>query len=117
MASCIVKDNVWEREVWRIHLAPAQVGYDVLLRNQSVFQCYYDLRDTIFHSELGSTLAIFGAGYTIDSLMLRYQGVDWRNKDNWGCNGGCAGDGGMLCGRKVIDRLLCTGKHTKFNQS
>lgn len=70
------------------HALP-QIGYDVLLRNQSVFQCYYDLRDTIFHSELGSTLAILGAGYTIDSLMLRYQGVDWRNKDNWNCNGGC----------------------------
>lgn len=26
------------------------------------------------------------AGYTLDSLMLRYQGVDWRDRANWACN-------------------------------
>merc|ERR1711865_584445 len=26
------------------------------------------------------------AGYTIDSLLLAYQGVDWTNRSNWGCN-------------------------------
>lgn len=36
------------------------------------------------------------AGYNIDCLMLRYQGVDFRNKDNWECNGRCVhgGEGG-----------------------
>jgi hypothetical protein len=37
---------------------------------------------------MGSSAAILSAGYNIDSLMLRYQGVDWRNRSNWGCNAG-----------------------------
>eukprot|EP01025_Chloroclados_australasicus_P029266 TRINITY_DN2918_c0_g1_i12.p2 TRINITY_DN2918_c0_g1~~TRINITY_DN2918_c0_g1_i12.p2 ORF type:complete len:195 (-),score=19.75 TRINITY_DN2918_c0_g1_i12:1599-2183(-) len=39
-----------------------------------------------FYSELGASLAILQAGYNIDSFMMRYQGVDWRNKDTWACN-------------------------------
>jgi hypothetical protein len=31
-------------------------------------------------------MAIMEAGYNLDSLMLKYQGVDWRNKSNWHCN-------------------------------
>jgi len=27
-----------------------------------------------------------GAGYNLDSFMMRYQGVDWLNHDNWACN-------------------------------
>jgi hypothetical protein len=41
------------------------------------------------YAEMGSSAAILSAGYNIDSLMLRYQGVDWRNRSNWGCNAGC----------------------------
>jgi hypothetical protein len=26
------------------------------------------------------------AGYNLDCLLARYQGVDWRNRDNWNCN-------------------------------
>lgn len=37
-------------------------------------------------SELGASAAILRAGYNLDSMMVRYQGVDWRNEDNWGCN-------------------------------
>lgn len=35
---------------------------------------------------MGSSAAVLKAGYNIDSLMLRYQGVDWRDTNNWGCN-------------------------------
>ncbi|CAL5224080.1 g6706 [Coccomyxa viridis] len=43
---------------------------------------------------VGSTISCEGvpddylgqAGYTIDCLMLRYQGIDWRNPINWSCN-------------------------------
>ena len=65
-----------------------QVGLKVLLADSSVFKCYDSLHDTVWNSELGSSLAIFGAGYTIDSLMLKYQHADWLNKDNWNCNAG-----------------------------
>ena len=44
---------------------------------------------------MGSSAAVLGAGYGIDSLMLRYQGVDWRDKAHWSCNAGWgAGRGG-----------------------
>lgn len=29
------------------------------------------------------------AGYNLDSLMMRYQGVDWRDPAFWQCNAGC----------------------------
>lgn len=45
-----------------------------------------DRWNTIYYSELGSSAAILDAGYNIACLMVRYQGVDWRDKDNWGCN-------------------------------
>ena len=44
----------------------------------AVFQCYDNIHDTIWHSELGASLAILNAGYNLDSLMLRYQ-VRMRN--------------------------------------
>ncbi|GAX83294.1 hypothetical protein CEUSTIGMA_g10720.t1 [Chlamydomonas eustigma] len=47
-----------------------------------------DRWDAIWYGEVGSTAAVLDAGYNIDSLMMRYQGVDWRNRSNWGCNGG-----------------------------
>ena len=53
-----------------------------------MFKCYESLHDTVWNSELGSSLAIFKAGYTIDSLMLKYQGADWTSSDNWNCSAG-----------------------------
>lgn len=41
---------------------------------------------------MGATRAILTSGYSIDSLMIRYQGVDWRDTDvtdpKHPCNGG-----------------------------
>ena len=53
--------------------------------------------DTIYHSEVGASKAVLDAGYTLDSLMLRYKNVDWRNQSNWGCNGECAPRFGDQC--------------------
>ena len=58
----------------------------MLMDSQHVFECHADLRHAIYHAELGSARAIFQAGYTIDSLMLRYQGVNWRDTSTWNCN-------------------------------
>ena len=72
-----------------IKLATAfQEGLKVLQEDGLVFKCYETLHDTVWNSELGSSVAIFNAGYTIDSLLLKYQGADWRDKDNWNCNAG-----------------------------
>lgn len=38
-----------------------------------MFQCWDNMADTVIHSEIGATQAIVEAGFTFDSLMLRYQ--------------------------------------------
>ena len=78
---------------------PAQTGLGLLRQAGAVLQCYTDIHDAIWHAELGSSKAILDAGYSIDSLMLRYQGVDWRDKANWGCNAGWVGGWGAGPGR------------------
>ncbi|DBB06321.1 TPA: hypothetical protein ACH3X1_011892 [Trebouxia sp. C0004] len=69
-------------------LATDQIGLQVLQQDGQVFACFDNLHDTIYFAELGSSLAVLKAGYNIDSLMMRYQGVDWRDKANWKCNAG-----------------------------
>eukprot|EP00879_Flechtneria_rotunda_P012042 GHRR01012577.1.p1 GENE.GHRR01012577.1~~GHRR01012577.1.p1 ORF type:complete len:347 (+),score=93.53 GHRR01012577.1:547-1587(+) len=67
-------------------VATDQVGLQLLIKNRQVFACHEDRWDTIYYSELGSSKCILDAGYNIACLMLRYQGVDWRDKNNWDCN-------------------------------
>ena len=74
-----------------------QEGLEVLQQDGLVFECYESLHDTVWNSELGSAVAIFKAGYTIDSLMLKYQGANWSNTNNWNCNAGCVSLTQMLC--------------------
>lgn len=69
-------------------LATDQVGMKLWLDDGNVFGCYSEKLETIFHSELGASLAILKAGYNLDSFMARYQGVDWRDEKNWRCNDG-----------------------------
>lgn len=66
-----------------------QVGLDVLWRDGTVFGCYTSMWDVIYYSEIGSSWAVLKAGFSIDSLMLRYQGVDWTAPENWECNARC----------------------------
>lgn len=60
----------------------------MLQEDGRVLPCYEEMADTIYNAEVGASAAVLGQGYTIDSLMLRYQGVDWRNQSNWDCNAG-----------------------------
>lgn len=65
-------------------------GLGVLLGTQRVFRCWGHIHETIIESELGASMAIMKAGYTIDSLMLRYQvGAGGR--------GGWVGGGARSC--------------------
>ena len=66
--------------------ATDNVGLQVLLDTESVFQSHPDKVSAIINGEYGMNIAIFKAGYTIDSLLLAYQGMDWTNRSNWGCN-------------------------------
>lgn len=66
-----------------------QVGLKILEKDGRVLDCYEAMSDTIYYSEVGSSAAILAQNFTIDSLMMRYQGVDWRNQSKWDCNAGC----------------------------
>lgn len=65
-----------------------QVGLKALQDDGRVFACYDNMADTIYNAEVGASRIIFEQGYTIDSLMLKYQDVDWTNTTNWNCNAG-----------------------------
>ena len=71
-----LKGNVdahWRRNphVQSYTVATDQVGLSLLLQDGKVFQCYDDMWDTIYHSEIGSSKVLLDAGYNLDSLMVR----------------------------------------------
>ena len=68
-----------------------QTGLDLLRREASALSCHNDTRRLQTYGVMGASRAIFRAGYSIDSFMLRYRGVDWLNESNWDCNGRCVG--------------------------
>ena len=55
-------------------------GLSILLQASSVFACWEDMKDVVINSEIGASRAIIDAGYNIDCLMTRYEGVDWREE-------------------------------------
>eukprot|EP01026_Neomeris_dumetosa_P033245 TRINITY_DN2648_c1_g2_i2.p1 TRINITY_DN2648_c1_g2~~TRINITY_DN2648_c1_g2_i2.p1 ORF type:complete len:379 (-),score=31.30 TRINITY_DN2648_c1_g2_i2:28-1068(-) len=67
-------------------MATDRIGMDILIEDGRVLQSYESFWDTIYHSELGASLAIMRAGYNVDSFMMRYQQVNWVDKVNWACN-------------------------------
>ncbi|KAK9861622.1 hypothetical protein WJX84_010796 [Apatococcus fuscideae] len=67
-------------------MATDQVGLKLLMNDEGVFACHQDISNTIKYSEIGASSVIMNAGYSIDSLMRRYQGIDWRDEANWNCN-------------------------------
>ncbi|KAL4425923.1 hypothetical protein ABPG75_009939 [Micractinium tetrahymenae] len=60
-------------------VATDAVGLGVLRGSGSVLRCIDDKFGTVLTSEIGASTVILEAGYNIDSLMMRYQGVDWRD--------------------------------------
>jgi len=41
----------------------------------------------ILDGEYDLTRTVMGAGFVIDTLQLAYQGMNWTDRRNWGCNG------------------------------
>lgn len=66
------------------------VGLQVLLNTEGVFSCWSNMSDVVRYSEINASRAILDAGYNLDSLMTRYQGLDWRlpelRNSNLPCN-------------------------------
>jgi hypothetical protein len=59
---------------------------EVLLKTKSVFSCHKDKIETILKGEYGLTLALLDANMNFDSLLLKYNGVNWLDQKNWNCN-------------------------------
>lgn len=69
--------------------ATDKVGLKVLLAQTGatgIFSCHPNWLAAVRYSEMGASEAILKAGYNIGSLMLRYQGVDFREESKWNCN-------------------------------
>ena len=62
----------------------------MLRADGNVFACHADREMAVQHGEVGSSAAVLKAGYSLDCLMLRYAGVNWRDPAFGGCNAGCA---------------------------
>ena len=40
----------------------------------------------LYPADSGAALALLQAGFNIDSLLSKYQGLDWWNQRTWDCN-------------------------------
>lgn len=63
-----------------------RVGLRVCLDRGTIFTNHRTKRDAIIHGEYGVSRAILEAGYSMDCLLYRYQGLDWRSPENWKLN-------------------------------
>ena len=59
---------------------------DLLIRNNTVFNCYDNQGATIFYSEIFASRVIVDSGFGIASLMKKYQETDFRLEKNHQCN-------------------------------
>lgn len=64
-------------------------GWRLLSSDPTIMQCFDSRWDTKYYSDVGAGLAMLRAGHNIDSLLTRYQGVDWWSEASWDCNGRC----------------------------
>lgn len=69
--------------------AAVQVGLRLLMEDRYVFSCHAHWASAVMFAELGSSGLMLRAGFNIASMMLRYHGLDWRDRTLWNCNGGC----------------------------
>jgi len=51
-----------------------------------VFDCFQSKVDVIIKGEYGMSRTLLRAGFSVDSLQLKYQGVNWTDRSNWNCN-------------------------------
>ena len=66
-------------------LAMDRVGLDTIAA-AGALKCPLSLGEAVASYELGSSAAILDAGFNIDSLMIRYRGIDWRHNRDLRCN-------------------------------
>ena len=69
----------------------------MLRADGNVFACHADREMAVRHGEVGSSAAVLQAGYSLDCLMLRYAGVNWRDPAFGACNAGCPCQLARIC--------------------
>lgn len=62
------------------------MGLKVLKDAGYVLRCHKNRFEAVYFGEIGASLAILNAGYNIDSFLVRYRDVNWREQSNWQCN-------------------------------
>jgi hypothetical protein len=68
-------------------LVTDQIGLSILVdKKNGVLNCKKDYSDAVFNGEIGASQILLHANYQIASLQIKYQGVDFRKKENWNCN-------------------------------
>ena len=82
--SCQIKPHVQS-----YLMAIDHVGFAILTSNQSgVFNCHGSYNDAVLNGEIASSQLILRANYQIASLQTKYQGWDFRRRENRHCNHG-----------------------------
>lgn len=78
----------WRRNPFILPYAWAidKEGWQLLSKTDEVFTCHSTPWDARYHSDAGASLALLSAGLNIDTLLAKYQGVDWWNQRTWDCN-------------------------------
>ncbi|KAL4452719.1 hypothetical protein ABPG75_008381 [Micractinium tetrahymenae] len=78
----------WRRNPFVLPYAWAidKEGWQLLSKNEEVFTCHSSPWDARYYADSGASLALLSAGYNIDTLLSKYQGVDWWNQRTWDCN-------------------------------
>ena len=61
-------------------------GWGILTSDPKIFQCHANIWEQKYYADVGASLAILRAGWTLDTLLTRYQEVDWTAAQSWSCN-------------------------------
>ena len=61
-----------------------RIGLLTLL-NDGIFRCHKTQVDAIYESEIPATRVMFNAKFTVDCLMKKYQGYDFRVRGHSDC--------------------------------
>jgi len=59
----------------------------IVQTNGTSFRSHKNKQEAILAGEYNLTTVLLNHGVQIDSLLKAYDGIDWRDKHEWGCNG------------------------------
>jgi hypothetical protein len=64
----------------------SQAGLDLMLTKSIAFQCHSSPEAAAYHTGAALSKIFLDEKYNLASLMLKYDGVDWRDSRHWNCN-------------------------------